>query len=63
MEAKLFIAAKTTIIMALFDSLWSILLLIIVAIFGWKILKNVLHIAILVIALALVLWFFGFLSF
>ncbi|HLC51013.1 MAG TPA: hypothetical protein VJH90_01405 [archaeon] len=49
--------------MALLDGFMSIVLLIIIAIIGFKILKNILHIVVLVVILALALQFFGVLGF
>jgi len=50
------------LIESLMGNLIGIIALIIVAIIGFKILRNLLHVAILLIILALVLWFFGYIS-
>lgn len=39
----------------------SVIIFIILAILGWKILKKVLHIVILLIIVAVILWYFGWL--
>ena len=39
----------------------SAIIFIVLAILGWKILKKVLHIAILLIIAAIILWYFGWL--
>ena len=49
--------------MALTETLVSIVLLAIVLIMGFKILKSVLHTVLLVVVLALILYFFGYIGF
>ena len=41
--------------------LFSVIIFIILAIVGWKILKKAIHIAILLIIAAIILWYFGWL--
>lgn len=39
----------------------SVLVFIVLAILGWKILKKIIHIAILLIVATIILWYFGWL--
>lgn len=51
----------TGMITAVTKQALSVIIFIVLAILGWKILKKVLHIVVLLIIVAIILWYFGWL--